>query len=115
MSKNTVRLAVATAMVSQIAVFSWCTALAQDAGDVVGTWALVSSMTEKDGIKTDQFGSGAKGMMTLDAGGHFMLTIIGPNLPKFTSNNRAAGTSEQNMAVVSKSNRNDWHLFGNPG
>jgi len=78
-------------------------ALAQSARDVVGTWALVSSVTEKDGTRTDQFGSGAKGMLTMDASGHFMLTIIGPDLPKFASNNRAGGTPEENKAVVSKS------------
>jgi len=77
--------------------------LAQSIRDVVGTWTLVSSVTEKDGTKTDQFGSGAKGMLTLDAEGHFMLTIIGPDLPKFASNNRATGTAEENKAVVSKS------------
>jgi len=76
---------------------------AQSASDLTGTWALVSSVTEKDGVKTDQFGSGAKGMLTLDADGRFMLTIIGPDLPKFASNNRAAGTPEENKAVVSKS------------
>ena len=64
---------------------------------------LVSSVTEKDGSKTDQFGAGAKGMLTLDADGHFMLTILGPDLPKFASNNRATGTQEENKAVVSKS------------
>jgi hypothetical protein len=42
-------------------------------------------------------------MLTLDAGGHFMLTIIGSGLPKFASNNRAAGTPEENGAVMSKS------------
>ena len=42
-------------------------------------------------------------MLTLDAEGHFMLTIIGPDLPKFASNSRAAGTAEENKAVVSKS------------
>jgi hypothetical protein len=79
------------------------TAVAQSASDVVGTWSLVSSVTEKDGTRTDQFGTGARGMLTLDADGHFMLTIIGPDLPKFASNNRAAGTPEENKAVVSKS------------
>lgn len=68
-----------------------------------GTWVLISSVTDKDGKKTEQFGSGAAGMMTLDATGHFMLTIIGPNLPPFASNNRAAGTLEENRAVMSKS------------
>jgi hypothetical protein len=77
-------------------------AFAQSA-NVVGTWTLVSSIIELDGKKTDQFGPGAKGMMSLDAGGRFMLTIIGADLPKFASNNRATGTPEENKAVVSKS------------
>ena len=46
--------------------------------DLRGTWVLVSSVTDKDGMRTEQFGSGARGMMTLDEAGHFMLTIIGP-------------------------------------
>ena len=103
MRSCTIRLAVVVALTSQAAVFSWSTASAQSASDVVGTWTLVSSVTEKDGTRTDQFGSGAKGMLTLDAAGHFMLTIIGPDLPSFVSNNRAAGTPEENKAVVSKS------------
>jgi Lipocalin-like domain len=79
------------------------TASAQGANDVVGTWTLVSSIAEKDGKKTDQFGPGAKGMMILDVEGRFMLTIIGAELPKFASNNRATGTPEENKAVVGKS------------
>lgn len=78
-------------------------ARAEDSSDLHGTWLLVSSVTEKDGSKTDQFGAGAAGMMTLDAGNHFMLTIIGPDLPKFASNNRAAATPEESKAVVAKS------------
>ena len=101
--RETLRLALAVALAAQAVVFSCSTALAQSMSNVVGTWTLVSSVTEKDGIRTDQFGSGAKGMLTLDAEGHFMLTIIGPDLPKFVSNNRAAGTPEENKAVVSKS------------
>ena len=42
-------------------------------------------------------------MMTLDAAGNFMLTIIGPGLPRFASNNRTGGTPEENQAVMSKS------------
>ena len=78
-------------------------AVAETANDVVGTWVLVSSVTERDGAKTEQFGAGAKGMLVLDAAGHFMLTIIGPDLPRFASNNRAGGTADENKAVVSKS------------
>jgi hypothetical protein len=100
---DTLRFALGAAMAFQAVLFSWPTAVAQNMNDIVGTWTLVSSVTERDGTKTDQFGSGAKGMLTLDAGGHFMLTIIGPDLPKFASNNRAAGTPEENKAIVSKS------------
>ena len=41
---------------------------AQSANEIVGTWSLVSSVTERDGTRTDQFGTGAKGMLVLDAG-----------------------------------------------
>jgi Lipocalin-like domain len=78
-------------------------AFAQSADDVVGMWTLVSSIAVQDGKERDQFGPNAKGMMSLDAGGRFMLTIIGADLPKFASNNRAAGTPEENKAVVGKS------------
>jgi hypothetical protein len=78
-------------------------ASAQNFNDVVGTWKLASSISELDGKKTDQFGSGAKGMLILDAGGRFMFTIIGADLPKFASNNRANGTADENKAVVGKS------------
>lgn len=103
MRRYTIKLAVVAALTSQAAMFTWSTALAQSSSDVVGMWTLVSSVTEKDGTKTDQFGSGAKGMMTLESDGRFMLTIIGPDLPSFASNSRAAGTPEENKAVVSKS------------
>src|SRR5712692_8465895 len=88
------RLFVAVAWVLLGGAFSASGAFAQSANDVVGTWTLVSSITEQDGKKTDQFGPGAKGMLSLDAGGRFMLTIIGADLPKFASNNRATGTPE---------------------
>ena len=100
---NTRRLAVVAAS-AFLAFTSLCSsAWAQSQSDLLGTWMLVSSVTEKDGAKTDQFGAGAKGMLTFDAGGHFMLTILGPDLPKFASNNRATGTKEEDKAVVSKS------------
>jgi hypothetical protein len=76
---------------------------AQTTDDLRGTWTLVSSVTDKDGTRTEQFGHGAKGMMSLDAAGHFMLVIIGPDLPKFAADSRAAGTAEENKAVMSKS------------
>ena len=93
------KMLVAATVLTVLSASAW----AQTADDLRGTWTLVSSVAEKDGKKTEQFGHGAKGMMSLDADGHFMLTIIGPDLPKFAANSRAAGTAEENKAVVSKS------------
>jgi hypothetical protein len=97
------RIATVAALVVPATAFLSSSASAQSASDLVGTWTLVSSVTEKDGTKTDQFGPGAKGMMVFDANGHFILTIIGADLPKFGSNYRTGGTPEENKAVVSKS------------
>ncbi len=95
-------LAKMTAAAVGVMALSGCS-LAQAAEDLRGTWVLVSSVTDKEGQKTEQFGSGATGMMALDAAGHFMLTIIGPHLPRFASNNRAGGTPEENKAIMAKS------------
>jgi hypothetical protein len=77
--------------------------LAQSGGELVGTWTLVTSVSEKDGKSIDQFGPGAKGMMNLDSQGYFMITIIGADVPRFVSNNRNSGTAEENKAVVQSS------------
>jgi lipocalin-like protein len=77
--------------------------LAQSAGELVGTWTLVSSVSEKDGKKVHQFGPDAEGMMSLDSQGYFMITIIGADIPRFASNNRNSGTAEENKAVVQNS------------
>lgn len=97
------KLSIQLLIAGQLLVLPPAIAFAQSRSDLVGTWTLVSSVTEKDGKRTEQFGPGAKGMLILDAEGHFMLTIIGPDLPRFASNSRAAGTAEENKAVVSKS------------
>jgi hypothetical protein len=94
-----IKILVVATISMALSVSAW----AQTADDLRGTWTLVSSVTDKDGKKTEQFGHGAEGMMSLDAGGHFMLTIIGHGLPKFVANNRAAGTAEENKAVMSNS------------
>ena len=75
-------------------------AAAQTAKDLVGTWTLVSLTLEKDGQKTDFYGPNPKGQRTYDADGHFSEIIARADLPKFASNNRQAGTPEENKAVV---------------
>ena len=73
---------------------------AQQANDIVGTWMLVSITLEKDGKKTDFYGPNPQGQLMYDATGHFSVIITRSDLPKFASNNREAGTAEENKAIV---------------
>ena len=86
-----------------IGIASPVAAVAQSAKDFVGTWTLISAITERDGNKSDTFGPNAKGVLMFDANGHYTITFIGSNLPKFASNNRASGTPDENKAVVGSS------------
>ena len=102
MRRTIISTVAVAALVLQVPAWLGFGALAQSAPDLVGTWALVSSVTEKNGARSEQFGHGAKGMLSLDKRGYFMLTIIGADLPRFASNNRADGTPEENQAVIRK-------------
>ena len=74
---------------------------AQNLGkEVVGTWIAVSQYVDQDGKKVEPFGSSPKGMVVYDAGGRFVLMLQREALPKFASNNRMAGTAEENKAIV---------------
>ena len=42
----------------------------------------------------------ARGMLVFDGMGHYSLTIIAGDLPKFASNNRALGNPDENKAII---------------
>lgn len=67
---------------------------------VVGTWSAVSQYVDQNGNKLEPFGSDPKGMVIYDSTGHFILVLQRSTLPKFQSNNRLAGTPDENKAVV---------------
>jgi hypothetical protein len=75
-------------------------AVAQTAKDIAGTWMLVSVTLEQDGKKTDFYGPNPQGRATFDPNGRLSVIITRSDLPKFASNNRQAGTPEENKAVV---------------
>jgi hypothetical protein len=75
-------------------------AFSQKAENLVGTWALVSVTMEKDGTKTDLYGPKPQGRLIHDANDHVVVVITRADLPKFAANDRAAGTPEENKAVV---------------
>jgi hypothetical protein len=75
-------------------------AVAQTAKDLVGTWMLVSVTLEQDGKKADMYGANPQGQIMYGADGHLSVIITRSDLPKFASNNRVAGTPEENTAIV---------------
>ena len=77
------------------------TADAQTAKDLVGTWQIVANVNiAPDGKKTDVFGPHGIGTVIFESNGHFAFVAINPDVPKFASNNRAQGTSDENKAAV---------------
>jgi hypothetical protein len=91
--------------------------LAGDAGaqqktlkeQLIGTWLAVSVVaTRPDGTKINSFGPNVKGMQIFDSNGRVVIVLMRADLPKFASNSRETGTSEENRAVVQGSST----LFG---
>ena len=75
-------------------------ALAQTAKDLVGTWRVASVTSEQGGTELEPFGSDPKGILMLDENGRYALMLLRPDLPTLASNNRTAGTPEENSAIV---------------
>ena len=73
------------------------------AKDLVGTWALVSVVAERDGRQFDSYGPNAKGLLVFDANGRYSMILIAAGLPHFASGNRSSGTADENKAVVAGS------------
>jgi hypothetical protein len=64
---------------------------------LVGSWALVSASAPSPDVQP--FGSN-DGFVVFEANGRFSLQLVLSSLPKFVSNNRAKGSTEENKAVV---------------
>lgn len=62
----------------------------------VGTWTLVS-VKVGDG---EPYGPTPHGLMFIDAGGRFSVSIVRAGIPRFASNNRTTGTDAENAAAV---------------
>jgi hypothetical protein len=55
---------------------------------------------ERDGKKTDLYGPDPQGRIVFDPDGRISFIVTRSDLPKFASNNRQAGTPEENKAIV---------------
>ena len=68
---------------------------------LVGSWTFViAEITAADGTKSLPFGDKPKGMLIFTADGRFSQIHVASGLPKIASNNRTAGTAEDNKAIV---------------
>jgi hypothetical protein len=66
-------------------------------------WVLVSTtVATPDGKKVESFGDN-DGTIVFDANGRYSLILARADLPKFASNNRATGTTDENKAIVTGS------------
>jgi Lipocalin-like domain len=74
-----------------------------DPKDLVGTWTLVSVVTEIDGKKFDAYGPNAKGLLVFDGDGRYSIIFIAGGLPNFASGNRSSATADESKAVVAGS------------
>jgi hypothetical protein len=68
---------------------------------LVGTWTMTASENVRpDGTKVEPYGSNPKSILIFDGGGHYSLTIVRSDLPKFSGSTSDQGTAEENKAVV---------------
>jgi Lipocalin-like domain len=68
---------------------------------LVGTWDfIIAEITTADGKKSFPFGERPKGMLIFTEAGHFSQVHVSGDLPRIASQNRLAGTPEQNTAIV---------------
>lgn len=71
---------------------------------LIGTWDFViAEITTADGRKQLPFGDKPKGMLIFTVDGHFSQVHVASGLPRIVSNNRLAGTAEENKAILAGS------------
>src|SRR5690349_7651444 len=70
---------------------------------IAGTWELKAAQLKlADGslITDSAYGKDAKGLLMIDANGHYSLQIFRPNRPKFVSGDKKRGTPAEYEAAL---------------
>jgi Lipocalin-like domain len=68
---------------------------------LVGTWTLLlTDYVKADGTHAPGFGPNPSGSVIFSPDGHYSLQIMRASLPKFASNSRVKGSTDENKAVV---------------
>ena len=67
---------------------------------IAGVWSLVAQYVEKEGVRTERFGSNPKGIAIYDQSGRYAAILLRSDLPKIASNNAMTGSPEENKAII---------------
>ena len=69
------------------------------ASALVGTWTLVAAdVIHSNGRRDHDYGETPKGLLMIDAQGHYSLQIYDPRRPHYASGDRATGTATEYQA-----------------
>jgi hypothetical protein len=68
---------------------------------LVGTWSLISHEASlPDGSKVFRYGANPKGIAVFDAGGHFIISVMRSDRPKYAKGLPSQGSPEENKATA---------------
>ncbi|AKM33005.2 lipocalin-like domain protein [Pandoraea faecigallinarum] len=68
---------------------------------LAGTWTLVAAdVQHPDGSRARDYGADPKGMLVIDAAGHYSLQIFKSERPGFASGDKAVATPDEYKAAV---------------
>ena len=74
---------------------------AQYASPIAGTWTLAAAdLLHADGTRTTDYGAAPKGLLIVDARGHYSLQIFKAERPRFASGDKVTGTAAELQAAV---------------
>lgn len=93
MTKRMISAAVAGAMMAT-------PLAAQNGGSLAGTWTLLAAdQIKTDGTRGPDYGAHPRGLLVIDADGHYGLQIYSSERPRFASGDKKTGTPEEYAAA----------------
>jgi lipocalin-like protein len=92
---------VAVALALSVTVALPRTSGAQSVSPIAGTWRLgAAELLHADGTRTADYGASPKGLLIVDATGHYSLQIFRSERPRFASGDKVTGTVAEFEAAV---------------
>ena len=68
---------------------------------LIGSWSLISHAASRpDGSKVLPYGANPKGIAIFDAGGHFIITVMRSDRPRYAQDLPSLGSPDENKATA---------------